>query len=80
MALLTEVQHLRTLRIVAHPYHILPNVWKASRHTPSVRPFLLMFRIDRPIAHKFISCVAPGPSQWFFHFGEEIVIAWTHIG
>ena len=26
---------------------------------------------------KFISCVVPGPSQWFFHFGKEIVIAWT---
>ena len=25
-------------------------------------------------------CVVPGPSQWFFHFGEEIVIARTHIG
>ena len=24
--------------------------------------------------------VVPGPSQWFFLFGEEIVIAWTHIG
>ena len=30
--------------------------------------------------HKFISCVVPGPLQWFFYFGEEIVIAWTHIG
>ena len=28
---------------------------------------------------KFISCVVPGPSQWLFHFGEEIIIAWTHI-
>ena len=27
--------------------------------------------------NKFISCVGPSPSQWFFHFGEEIVIAWT---
>ena len=27
---------------------------------------------------KFISCVVPGPSQWFSRFGEEIVIAWTH--
>ena len=26
---------------------------------------------------KFISCVVPGPSQWFFQFGEEIVITWT---
>ena len=29
---------------------------------------------------KFIFCFVPGPSQWLFHFGEEIVIAWTHIG
>ncbi|KAJ4433129.1 hypothetical protein ANN_15386 [Periplaneta americana] len=29
---------------------------------------------------KFISGIEPGPSQWFFHFGEEIVIAWAHIG
>ena len=29
---------------------------------------------------KFISCVVTVPSQWFFHFGEEITIAWTHIG
>ncbi|KAJ4439831.1 hypothetical protein ANN_07959 [Periplaneta americana] len=28
---------------------------------------------------KFISDIVPGPSQWFFHFGEEIIIAWTHI-
>ena len=27
--------------------------------------------------YKFISCVVPGPSQWFLHFGEEIVTAWT---
>ena len=26
---------------------------------------------------KFISCIVPDPSQWFFHFGEEIIIAWT---
>ena len=23
--------------------------------------------------------MVPGPSQWFCHFGEEIVLAWTHI-
>ena len=27
---------------------------------------------------KFISCVTPGPSQWFFNFGEAIIITWTH--
>ena len=46
------------------------------RHTPSAYSSLLMFRIARIS----FSCVVPGPSQWFFHFGEEIVIAWTHIG
>ena len=30
--------------------------------------------------NKFISCVVPGPLQWFFHFGEEITIKWTQIG
>ena len=29
---------------------------------------------------KFISSAVLGPLQWFFHFGEEIIIAWTHIG
>ena len=29
---------------------------------------------------KFISCVVSGPSQWFFHFGKEIIITWTHFG
>ena len=26
---------------------------------------------------KFICCIVPGSSQWFLHFGEDIVIAWT---
>ena len=47
-----------------------------GRRTPSARPFF----VDVPYwplysTDKFISCVVPGPSQWFFHFGEEIVIA-----
>ncbi|KAJ4440247.1 hypothetical protein ANN_08386 [Periplaneta americana] len=29
---------------------------------------------------KVLSGIVPGTSQWFFHFGEEIVVAWTHIG
>ena len=36
-----------------------------------------MFRLDHPIAWKFISGAVPGPSQWFFHFGGEILITWT---
>ena len=50
------------------------------RRTPSPRPSSMMFSIDRPIAQKFIFCVVPGTSQCFPHFGEEILIAWTHIG
>ena len=58
-------------------YHLLPNVWKVS-YTISASifvPYWPPYSTD-----KFISCVVLGPSQWFFHFGEEIVIAWTHIG
>ena len=48
------------------------------RRIPSARPCLLMFRIVRPVT-QFISCILPGSSQWFFHFGEEIVIV-QHSG
>ena len=50
-----------------------------GRHrTPSVRPSLLMFHIERPLAWISSSVVLyHAPSQWFFHFGEEIVKAWT---
>ena len=50
-----------------------------GRHrTPSVHPF----SVDGPYwppysTDKFISCVIWGFSPCFFHFGEEIVIAWT---
>ena len=60
-------------------YHLLPNVWKAActiRASIFVDvPYWPPFSTD-----KFISCVVSGPSQWFFHFGEEIVIAGIHIG
>ena len=45
------------------------------RRTPSAHQYLLMFRIDRPRTRIISSHVVPGPSQWFFHFGREIVIA-----
>ena len=58
-------------------YHLLPNVWKVWYtiiasifvHVPYWPPYN---------TDKFISCVVPGPSQWFFHFGEDTVISWTH--
>ena len=65
----------------SHPliYHLLPNVWKAS-YTISASIFVDVPYWQSYSTDKFISCVVPGPSQWFFHFGEEIVIAWTHVG
>ena len=53
-------------------------------------PTLINFILFRQMAYqliwvvnsmdKLISCVVLGPSQWFLHFGEEIIIAWTHMG
>ena len=42
------------------------------RRTPSARPSLLVFRLTYS-TDMLISCVVPDPSQWFFHFGEEII-------
>ena len=65
----------------SHPliYHFLLNVWKAS-YTISASIFVDVPYWPPYCTDKFISCVVPGPSQWFFHFGEEIVITWTNIG
>ena len=79
MALFTGVQHLYTFNIVASLiYHLLPNVWKTSY---SIRASILVHVLYWPSysKDKFISCVVPRPSQWFFHFGKEIVIPWANI-
>ena len=60
-------------------YHLLPNIWKAS-YTIGASIFVDIPYWPPYSMVNFISCVVPGPSQWFFHYGEEIVIAWTHIG
>ena len=65
----------RTLLI----YHSLPNVWKAS-YTISASIFVDVPYWPSYSTDKFVSCVVPGSSQRFFHFGKEIVIAWSHIG
>ena len=49
MALFTSVQHLCTFNIVAPLFITFCQMFGRS-HTPSARPSLLMFRIDRPIA------------------------------
>ena len=73
----TKFMYLRYSRPLIH--HPLPNVCKTS-YTISASifvdvPYWPLYSMD-----KFITCVLPAPSQWFFHFGEEIVIAWTYIG
>ena len=75
MTLFTGVQHLCTFNIVASIFITFCQM-VGRRRTPSARPSLLMLRIDRHIA-RISSSVVPGSSQWVFHFGEEIVIAWT---
>ena len=80
MALFTEVQHLCTFNIIAPLiYHLLPNIWKAT-YTIKASIFVQVSYWPLYSMHKFISCVVPGPLKWFFHFGDEIIIAWTHIG
>ena len=60
-------------------YHPLPNVWKVS-YTISASIFIDVSYWSPYSTDKFISYVVAGPSQWSFHFGEENLIAWTHIG
>ena len=77
MALFTGVQHLCTFGIVAPLiYYHLSNVWKPS-YTIIASIFVDVPYWQPYIMNKFISCALPGSSQWFFHFGEMIVIAWT---
>ena len=78
MALFTVVQ--RFVPSIQSPtyQHSLPNVWKAS-DTISASIFVDVPYWPPYSTDKFISCVVPVPSQRFFHFGEEIVFAWTHI-
>ena len=75
-----RLQHFCTFSIVSPLiYHLLQSVWKAS-YTISASIFFDVPYWPPYSMDKFISCVVPGPSQWFSHIGEEIVIAWTHIG
>ena len=47
-------------------YHLLPNVWMAL-YTISASIFVDVPYSPSYTMDKFISCVVPGPSQWFFH-------------
>ena len=77
LSLFTEVQHIRTFNIVALLFityaKYLEELYTISASIFVNVPYRSPYSTDR-----FISCVVTGPSQWFFHFGEEI--AWNHIG
>jgi len=60
-------------------YHLLPNLWKAS-YTISASTSVDVQQWLPYSTNNRLSCVVTYPSQWFFHFGEKIIIAWTHIG
>ena len=79
MVLFTGVQHLCTFNVVS-PLFITfcPNVWKAL-YTISMSIFVVLYWLPYSM-DKFMFCIVPGPLQWIFHIGEEIVIAWTHVG
>ena len=60
-------------------YYLLQNLWKTS-YTSCASIFADVLYWSPYSTDKFISYVVPGPSHWFFHFGEEILITWTQIG
>ena len=60
-------------------YYLLSNFWKVS-YTISTSIFVDVLYWLPYYMDKFIFCVAPDSSKWLFHFGEEIVITWTHFG
>ena len=77
MALFTGVQHVCTINIVA------PYLSPFAKSLEGIITVSASISVDVPYwppysTEKFISCVVPGPLQWFIHFGEQIVIAWTH--
>ena len=71
-----RIQHLCTFSpVFPFTYH-LPNVWKVW-YTNSVSNFVDIPYWPPYSTDKLSYCVVPGSSQWFFHFGEEIVTEWT---
>ena len=79
MSLFTGLQILCTFTIVAPLiHHLSPNALKTS-YTITASIFYVPYWPPSS-TDNLISFVVPSPSQWFFHYGEEIVNAWTDIG
>jgi hypothetical protein len=58
-------------------YLLLPNLWKAS-HTISTSTSVDVQQWPPYSANNLHSYVVTCPSPWFFHLGEEIIIARTY--
>jgi hypothetical protein len=81
MTLLPDVNTLLSLLLNGPPspmFTIFCQMWKAW-HTISVSTSDDIRQCPPCSMNNLFSCVVTCPSQWFFHFGEEIVTAWTHI-
>jgi hypothetical protein len=80
MTLLPEINTLAFLQYNRpHVYNLLTNLWKAS-YTISASTSVDVQQWPPYSTNKLRSRVVTCPSQWFFHFGKEIIIARTHIG
>ena len=78
--LIAGVQHLCTFNIGAPLFISFCKMFGRRSYTISASIFVDVPYWPTYSTDKFISCTVPGPLQWFFHFGEEIVIPWIHIG
>jgi hypothetical protein len=59
--------------------HLLPNLWKAL-YNISESTSVDVQQWPLYSTNNLFSCPVTCSSQWFFHFGEEIITARTHIG
>jgi hypothetical protein len=65
--------------ISLHVHNLLAHLWKAS-YTISASISVDVLQWPPYGTDNRVSSVVTLPSQWFFHFGEDVVIARTHIG
>ena len=67
---------LPTLQLILQPFRCFTYV---TVHSPTLLSLLLCHKssLNSPGEPPMISFSVQSPSQWSFHFGEEIIIAWT---
>jgi hypothetical protein len=75
----TNLQSFNTIVPPLPVYNLLPDSCKAL-YTISASTSVDVQQWPPYSTNNLLSCVVMCPSQWFFHFGKEITITWTHIG